>query len=118
MEDVVLVFGAVTIAWASVQMGLVQILKGISISGSKLLDTEAKIWLVNGVLAALGMTIAGLQEGYSLPVAAIQALLVFFSASGEHNFLDATKRAADQAGKGSRSDPTPTGTTLPGSGGS
>lgn len=81
-DDVVVTFGAVTLGWAAVQMGVINILKGIQIQGKPLLDTAGKIWLANAALGVLGLTLAATQAGTPFLAAVIQAALVIFGSAG------------------------------------
>ena len=81
-DDVVVTFGTVTLAWGAVQMGLLNIFKGISIKGKPLLDADVKIWLANAAIGMAGLLIAYTQAGMSFGSAAIQALLAVLAASG------------------------------------
>lgn len=89
--------GAITLAWSAVQMGLLQILKGIKIGDKLLLNSEPKIWLASGLLSVVGMTIAAFQAGVPLLAAAFQAILAIFAASGEHNFDDMVRQVRELA---------------------
>lgn len=105
LDDVVVVFGAVTLGWLSVQRGAIHVLKGIKIGDKLLLDTPTKIWLANGVLAVLGLILASTQSGQSIWASAIQAVLAFLAASGLHEFNT-------KAGKSSESNRTGTELTA------
>ena len=98
-DDVVISFGAVTLAWASAQMGIVQILKAVRIGDKPLLGSAGMVWLANAILGVIGLTIAATQAGVPTVAALIQAIIAVFAASGEYEFLATT-------GKGS----APTGT--------
>lgn len=90
-ENVVVTFGGITLAWASAQMGLLQILKAIRIGDKPLLSNAATIWLANAVLGIIGMVIAATQAGVPVLAALIQAVIAVFTASGEYEFLAKTE---------------------------
>ena len=81
-DDVVVTFGLVTLAWSQVQMGFINLLKGITYNGEPLLNSRERIWLANAVLGVIGLTLSYLQGGSSLLAAAVQAILVVVLASG------------------------------------
>ena len=94
-EGLVVTFGGITIAWASAQMGLLQLLKGIKIGDKPLLGSPGLIWLANAVLGVLGMVLAATQAGTPWPGALVQAIIAVFAASGE---FEALKRVGAVSG--------------------
>lgn len=94
-QGVLVTFGGVTLAWSGVQMALLQLLKSIKIGDEPLLNSSGLIWLVNAMLGAVGLIIAATQGGTPLLVAAIQALIAVFAASGE---FEALKKAGVLSG--------------------
>jgi hypothetical protein len=94
-EGVLVTFGGVTLAWSGVQMALLQLLKSIKVGDEPLLNSSGLIWLVNAMLGAVGLIIAATQGGTPLLVAAIQALIAVFAASGE---FEALKKAGVVSG--------------------
>lgn len=109
LQDVVVVFGAVTLGWLSVQRGVIHVLKGVTIGDKLLLDTPTKIWLANGVLAVLGLILASTQSGQSIWASAIQSVLAFLAASGLHEFNTAVGKSSP---KDDEKDPTGTELTA------
>jgi len=89
-EGLVVTFGGITIAWASAQMGLLQLLKGIKIGDKPLLGSPGLIWLANAALGVLGMVLAATQAGVPWLGALAQAIIAVFAASGEFEFLKRT----------------------------
>lgn len=104
-DDVTVTFGVVTIAWASAQMGIIQLLKGITVGNRKLLGTSGAVWLANAALGVLGLTLAATQADVPLLAAFVQALLAVFAASGEHEFFGMTDKLVGKSGESK-----PTGT--------
>lgn len=100
-DELWVTFGAVTIAWASAQMGLLQVLKAIHIGGKPVLSSPGLVWLANGILGVIGMTIAATQAGVPLVAAIIQAIIAVFAASGEYEFFSKTQGAGRPTGSGS-----------------
>lgn len=94
-EGLVVTFGGVTIVWATAQMGLLQVLKGIKIGDKPLLGNSGMIWLANAVLGVLGMVLAATQAGTPWPGALVQAIIAVFAASGE---FEALKRVGAVSG--------------------
>lgn len=92
--DLWVTFGGITIAWASAQMGLLQILKAIRIGDKPLLNSPGLVWLANGILGVVGMTLAATQAGIPTLAAVIQAIIAVFAASGEYEFLAKTQGKA------------------------
>lgn len=86
LQETVIVFGTVTVGWLSVQRGIIHVLKGVALGERPLLKTASEIWLANGVLAVIGLTIASTLGGQSIWAALLQAALAFFGASGAHEF--------------------------------
>src|SRR5690606_5243602 len=74
-DELWVTFGAITIAWASAQMGILQVLKAIHIGGKPVLGSPGLVWLANGILGVIGMTIAATQAGVPLVAAIIQAII-------------------------------------------
>lgn len=97
-DELWVTFGAVTIAWASAQMGLLQVLKAIHIGGKPVLNSPGLVWLANGILGVIGMTIAATQAGVPLVAAIIQAVIAVFAASGEYEFFSKTQSAGRPTG--------------------
>ena len=89
-EGLVVTFGGITIAWATAQMGLLQVLKGIKIGDKPLLGNSGMIWLANAALGVLGMVLAATQAGTPWPGALVQAIIAVFAASGEFEALKRT----------------------------
>ena len=89
-EGLVVTFGGITIAWATAQMGLLQLLKSIKIGDKPLLGSPGLIWLANAALGVLGMVLAATQAGTPWPGALVQAIIVVFAASGEFEALKRT----------------------------
>ena len=89
-EGLVVTFGGVTIVWATAQMGLLQVLKGIKIGDKPLLGNSGMIWLANVALGVLGMVLAATQAGTPWPGALVQAIIAVFAASGEFEALKRT----------------------------
>ena len=89
-EGLVVTFGGITIAWASAQMGLLQVLKGIKIGDKPLLGSPGLIWLANAALGVLGMVLAATQAGTPWLGALVQAIIAVFAASGEFEFVKRT----------------------------
>ena len=89
-EGLVVTFGGVTIAWATAQMGLLQLLKSIKIGDKPLLGSPGLIWLANAALGVLGMVLAATQAGPPWPGALVQAIIAVFAASGEFEALKRT----------------------------
>jgi hypothetical protein len=94
-QGVLVTFGGVTLAWSGVQMALLQLLKSIKVGDEPLLNSSGLIWLVNAMLGVVGLIIAATQGGTPLLVAAIQALIAVFAASGE---FEALKKAGVVSG--------------------
>lgn len=94
-EGLVVTFGGITIAWASAQMGLLQILKGIKLGDRPLLGSPGLIWLANAALGVLGMVLAATQAGTPWLGALVQAIIAVFAASGE---FEALKRVGGVSG--------------------
>ena len=94
-EGLVVTFGGITIAWASAQMGLLQVLKGIKIGDKPLLGSPGLIWLANAALGVLGMVLAATQAGTPWLGALVQAIIAVFAASGE---FEALKKAGVVSG--------------------
>lgn len=92
--DLWVTFGGVTIAWASAQMGLLQVLKAVRIGDKPLLGSPGLVWLANGVLGVVGMTLAATQAGIPTLAAVIQAIIAVFAASGEYEFMAQTGKKA------------------------
>jgi hypothetical protein len=92
-EGLVVTFGGITIAWASAQMGLLQLLKGIKLGDKPLLGSPGLIWLANAALGVLGMVLAATQAGTPWLGALVQAIIAVFAASGEFEFLKRTTSA-------------------------
>jgi len=92
-DDVVVTFGAVALAWTSVQMGVIRVLRGVSIGGKPLLATDGAVWLANGIIGVVGLVIAATQSGEPLLASVMQALLAFFAASGQHELLSKTGKS-------------------------
>ena len=92
-EGLIVTFGGITIAWATAQMGLLQLLKGIKIGDKPLLGNSGLIWLANAVLGVLGMVLAATQAGTPWLGALVQAIIAVFAASGEFEFLKKTTGA-------------------------
>ena len=89
-EGLVVTFGGITIAWATAQMGLLQLLKSIKIGDKPLLGSPGLIWLANAALGVLGMVLAATQAGTPWPGALVQAIIAVFAASGEFEALKRT----------------------------
>lgn len=89
-DDVYVIFGGVTIAWASAQMGLLQVLKSIRIGDKLLLGSPGLIWLANAILGVIGMVIAATQAGIPTLAAVIQAVIAVFASSGQYEFMSKT----------------------------
>lgn len=111
LDDVAVTFGAVTLAWLSVQRGAIHVLKGISIGGRPLLGTPQMVWLANAVLAVVGLSLAATQSGQPLAASLIQAVLAFLAASGLHEFNTTVGKSSDPGGS------VPTGTVSTENGG-
>ena len=94
-EGLVVTFGGVTIVWATAQMGLLQVLKGIKIGDKPLLGSPGLIWLANAALGVLGMVLAATQAGTPWLGALVQAIIAVFAASGE---FEALKRVGAVSG--------------------
>lgn len=86
LQETVIVFGTVTVGWLSIQRGVIHVLKGFKLGDRPFLRTPSEIWLANGVLAVVGLTIASTLGGQSIWAALLQAALAFFGASGAHEF--------------------------------
>jgi len=97
-DDLLVTFGGITIAWASAQMGLLQLLKGIKIGDKPLLGNSGLVWLANAMLGVLGMVLAATQAGVPWLSALIQAIIAVFAASGE---FEALKRTGAVSGNSS-----------------
>ena len=89
-EGLVVTSGGVTIVWASAQMGLLQILKGIKLGDKPLLGSPGLIWLANVALGVLGMVLAATQAGVPRLGALLQAIIAVFGASSEFEFVKRT----------------------------
>ena len=94
-EGLVVTFGGITIAWATAQMGLLQLLKSIKIGDKPLLGSPGLIWLANAALGVLGMVLAATQAGTPWLGALVQAIIAVFAASGE---FEALKRVGAVSG--------------------
>src|SRR5690625_2968514 len=103
LDNTFVVFGAVTMAWLSVQKGILHSLHGVRLGDSPLLATAQMVWLACGVLAVVGLTIAATQDGVPVVAAVIQAALAFFGAAGLHE-------AGDKLGKQSSAENAPAST--------
>jgi len=86
-EGIMVTFGGITIAWASAQMGILQVLKSVRIKDKPLLNSSGTIWLTNAALGVLGMVLAATQAGTPWLGALVQAIIAVFAASGEFEFL-------------------------------
>ena len=94
-EGVLVTFGGVTLAWSGIQMGLLQVLKGIKVGDKPLLGSPGLIWLANAALGVLGMVLAATQAGTPWLGALVQAIIAVFAASGE---FEALKKAGVVSG--------------------
>ncbi len=97
-EGLVVTFGGITIAWATAQMGILQLLKGIKIGDKPLLGNSGLVWLANAALGVLGMVLAATQAGVPWLSALVQAVIAVFAASGE---FEALKRTGAVSGNSS-----------------
>lgn len=89
-DDVVIVFGAVALSWSYIQMGIIRVLRGVSIGGRPLLATDAMVWVANGILGAIGLTVAATQSGQPFLASIMQAVMAVLMASGQHEILSVT----------------------------
>lgn len=94
-EELVVTFGGVTLAWSGIQMGLLQVLKGIKVGDKPLLGSPGLIWLANAALGVLGMVLSATQAGTPWLGALVQAIVAVFAASGE---FEALKKAGVVSG--------------------
>ena len=99
-DELWVTFGAVTMRghrprWVSSKCSRRSILEASRPSSPGL------VWLANGILGVIGMTIAATQAGVPLVAAIIQAIIAVFAASGEYEFFSKTQGAGRPTGSGS-----------------